>query len=134
MQQITWPERHRLFQTVTVVFTAFGSAVGGAYSSELSGGVAGGVMGLIIGFVFMRLLIKDIKHIVRRNIVERTVDSAISMLGAGIFSGVLGVLFGYFLERDFSLAFSMSLTSATAGVISTSMAGLAVFFWENYGK
>lgn len=132
--QVTGPERYRLFQTITVIFTVFGSTIGTVYSSELKAGVIGGVVGLIIGFILMKMLMGDSKYIMRRNVVERTLDSAVSMLGAGIFSGVMGGLFGYYSEGDFNLAFSIALTCIIAGVISTSLAGLAVLFWEALTK
>lgn len=132
--QVTGPERYRLFQTLTVIFTVFGSTIGTVYSSELRVGVIGGLIGLFISFILMKLLMVDIKNIVRRNVIERTLDSAVSMLGAGIFSGVLGGLFGYFLEGDFNLALSIAFTCVIAGVISTSLAGLAVMFWESVTK
>lgn len=132
--QVTGPERYRLFQSITVIFTVFGSTIGTVYTSELIVGVIGGLIGLIIGFILMKLLMGDSKNIFRRNILERTLDSAVSMLGAGIFSGVLGGLFGYFLEGDFNLALSIALICVVAGVISTSLAGLAVMFWETITK
>ncbi|MEW6089109.1 MAG: hypothetical protein AB1498_12485 [bacterium] len=133
-KQVTGPERYRLFQTITVIFTVFGSVISTVYTSELKGGVAGGIIGLTTGFILMRLLMGENKKIFRRNVIERTLDSAVSMLGAGIFSGVLGGLFGFFLEKDFNLALSIALTCVIAGVISTSLAGLAVMFWEAVTK
>jgi uncharacterized membrane protein len=129
--QVTGPERYRLFQTLIVIFTVFGSTIGTVYSSELKVGIIGGLTGLFIGFILMKLLMVDSKDIVRRNVIERTLDSSVSMFGAGIFSGLLGGLFGYFLEGDFNLALSIAFTCVIAGVISTSLAGLAVMFWES---
>ncbi|MDD5772847.1 MAG: hypothetical protein PHX78_05195 [bacterium] len=128
--QVTGPERYRLFQTITVIFTVFGSTAGTVYLSELKAGIIGGLTGLFISFILIKLLMGDNKNIFRRNFAERTLDSAISMLGAGIFSGVMGGLFGYYLEGDFNLALSIALTCVIAGVVSTSLAGLAVMFWE----
>jgi uncharacterized membrane protein YfcA len=131
---VTGPERYRLFQTITVICTVFGSTIGTVYSSELRVGIIGGLTGLFVSFILMKLLMENTKNIVRRNVFERTLDSAVSMLGAGIFSGVLGGLFGYFLEGDFNLALSIAFTCIVAGVISTSLAGLAVMFWESITK
>ena len=132
--QVTGPERYRLFQAITVIMTVFGTTIGIVYSSELKIGVVGGVVGLIIGSIFMKLLMGDSKNIFRRNIIERTLDSFMSMFGAGIFSGVAGGLFGYYSEGDFNLAFSIALNCLVAGIISTSLAGLTVIFWESIAK
>ena len=132
--QVTGPERYRLFQSATVIFTVFGSTIGTVYSTELRIGIIGGLIGLATGFVLMKILAGDGRNIYRRNIVERTLDSFVSMFGAGIFSGFMGGLFGYYSEGDFNLAFSIGLTCLIAGVISTSLAGLSVIFWESVTK